>query len=52
MNTTDIVAKLRNLCHVLRDDGITYQEYVNELSHLLFLKMMQETLQEGELPAG
>jgi hypothetical protein len=52
MNTTDIVAKLWNLCHVLRDDGITYQEYVNELSYLLFLKMMQETGQEGELPAG
>ncbi len=52
MNTTDIVAKLWNLCHVLRDDGITYQEYVNELSYLLFLKMMQETGQESELPVG
>lgn len=52
MNTTDIVGKLWNLCHVLRDDGITYQEYVNELSYLLFLKMMQETDQEGELPEG
>lgn len=52
MNTNDIVAKLWNLCHVLRDDGITYQEYVNELSYLLFLKMMQETDQESELPDG
>ena len=52
MNTTDIVAKLWNLCHVLRDDGITYQDYVNELSFLLFLKMMQETNQESELPEG
>ncbi|QDT10761.1 N-6 DNA methylase [Planctomycetes bacterium K23_9] len=50
MNTTDIVGKLWNLCHILRDDGITYQEYVNELSYLLFLKMMQETSQESELP--
>lgn len=52
MNTTDIVAKLWNLCHVLRDDGITYQDYVNELSFLLFLKMMKETDQEKELPKG
>ena len=52
MNTTDIVAKLWNLCHVLRDDGITYQDYVNELSFLLFLKMMQETNQEADLPEG
>lgn len=52
MNTKDIVAKLWNLCHVLRDDGITYQDYVNELSFLLFLKMMKETDQEKELPKG
>ncbi|WDQ17346.1 class I SAM-dependent DNA methyltransferase [Rhodopirellula sp. P2] len=52
MNTNDIVAKLWSLCHVLRDDGITYQDYVNELSFLLFLKMMQETGQESELPDG
>lgn len=52
MNINDIVSKLWNLCHVLRDDGITYQEYVNELSFLLFLKMMKETNQEGDLPEG
>ena len=38
--TRDIVAKLWSLCHVLRDDGITYNEYVTELTYLLFLKMM------------
>lgn len=53
MNTTqDIVAKLWSLCHVLRDDGITYHEYVTELTFLLFLKMMQETEQESILPKG
>jgi type I restriction enzyme M protein len=26
--THDIVQKLWNLCNVLRDDGITYQDYV------------------------
>jgi type I restriction enzyme M protein len=44
MSTTqDIVARLWNLCHVLRDDGITYHEYVTELTFLLFLKMAKET---------
>jgi len=50
--TQDIVAKLWNLCHVLRDDGITYHEYVTELTYLLFLKMMKETEQESQLPKG
>jgi len=50
--TQDIVAKLWNLCHVLRDDGITYHEYVTELTYLLFLKMAQETNRESLLPAG
>ena len=36
MNTQDIVAKLWNLCHVLRDDGITFHEYVTELTFMLF----------------
>lgn len=42
MNNQEIVQKLWNLCNVLRDDGITYQQYVTELTYLLFLKMMQE----------
>ncbi len=48
--TQDIVAKLWNLCHVLRDDGVTYSEYVTELTYLLFLKMMEETGAEGRIP--
>ena len=48
--TTDIVAKLWSLCNVLRDDGITYLQYVTELTYLLFLKMMQETGKETILP--
>jgi type I restriction enzyme M protein len=50
--TSDIVQKLWNLCHVLRDDGITYLQYVTELTYLLFLKMMQETGSEERLPEG
>ncbi|MEW8030272.1 MAG: N-6 DNA methylase [Candidatus Thiodiazotropha sp.] len=50
--TRDIVAKLWNLCHILRDDGVTYNEYVTELTFLLFLKMMQETGREERIPNG
>src|SRR5271166_6115020 len=50
--TRDIVAKLWNLCHILRDDGVTYNEYVSELTFLLFLKMMAETGREEILPNG
>ena len=32
------------------DDGVTYQQYVTELTYLLFLKMMKETGQEDKLP--
>jgi len=46
MSSEEIVAKLWGLCHLLRDEGITYPEYLNELSYLLFLKMMEETRQE------
>lgn len=49
-STTDIVAKLWALCNVLRDDGVTYNEYVTELTYLLFLKMLQETGKEDRLP--
>ena len=48
--TRDIVTKLWNLCNILRDDGITYNEYVTELTYLLFLKMLAETGRESRLP--
>lgn len=51
-STSDIVQRLWNLCHVLRDDGITYHEYVTELTFLLFLKMMNETGADSRLPEG
>ncbi len=50
--TTDIVAKLWSLCNILRDDGVTYNEYVTELTFLLFLKMMEETGHETRLLEG
>lgn len=48
--TTDIVAKLWNLCNVLKDDGVTYTDYVKELTYLLFLKMSEETDTEDRIP--
>lgn len=50
MNNQEIVAKLWNLCNVLRDDGITYHQYVTELTYILFLKMAKETDSEGQIP--
>lgn len=50
--THDIVAKLWNLCNILKDDGVTYHQYVTELTYLLFLKMAEETDQEDKLPKG
>ncbi|EIF6157715.1 TPA: N-6 DNA methylase [Clostridium perfringens] len=52
MNTQEIVGKLWNLCNVLRDDGITYHQYVTELTYILFLKMAKETGAESKLPKG
>jgi type I restriction enzyme M protein len=52
VTTRDVVAKLWNLCNVLRDDGISYQDYVTELTFLLFLKMMQETGREDRIPSA
>ncbi|ANE56965.1 N-6 DNA methylase [Methylomonas sp. DH-1] len=52
MSTQDLVAKLWNLCNLLRDDGVTYHEYITELTFLVFLKMVEETGQEEHIPQG
>ncbi len=52
MNTQEIVQKLWNLCDVLRDDGITYHQYVTEPTYILFLKMAKETGTEKNIPEG
>jgi type I restriction enzyme M protein len=52
MSTQDLVAKLWNLCNLLRDDGVTYHEYINELTFLVFLKMVEETGQDELIPSG
>lgn len=38
MSPADIVQKLWNYSNVLRDDGMSYGDYVGQLTHLLFIK--------------
>lgn len=52
LGTQEIVNKLWNLCNVLRDDGITYHQYLNELTYILFLKMAEETSKEDDITEG
>lgn len=49
MTSNEVVQKLWNLCNVLRDDGITYHEYVTELTYILFLKMSSELENEEKI---
>ena len=42
MTSNGIVQKLWNYCNVLRDDGLSYGDYVEQLTFLLFLKMADE----------
>lgn len=51
MSTQDIATKLWNLCNVLRDDGVTYHQYLNELTYLLFLKLAElRNIEENGIP--
>lgn len=47
---TDVVAKLWDFCKYLRHEGITYGNYIEQLTYLLFLKMAKE--KESDLPKG
>ena len=40
--SSTIVQKLWNYCNVLRDDGVSYGDYVEQLTYLVFLKMADE----------
>jgi len=44
-HSQQIVQKLWNYCNVLRDDGLSYGDYVEQLTLLLFLKMAHERTQ-------
>ena len=40
--SASIIQKVWNYCNVLRDDGISYGDYVEQLTYLIFLKMADE----------
>jgi type I restriction enzyme M protein len=52
MKKDTIIQKIWSLCNILRGDGITFYQYVSELSYLLFLKIAQENGSEKLLPEG
>ena len=50
MSNQEIVQKLWNECNVLRDDGVSYQDYITELTYILFFKMSKEQGEEQDIP--
>src|SRR5207237_7124119 len=55
--SAQIVQKLWSYCNVLRDDGLSYGDYVEQLTYLLFLTMAHERTQppwsqKPIIPAG
>lgn len=42
MNAAALVQRVWNYCHTLRDDGVGYGDYLEQLTYLLFLKMAHE----------
>ena len=42
MSASEIVNKVWNYAHVLRDDGVGYGDYVEQITYLIFLKMADE----------
>ncbi len=45
MNASTLVQKIWNFCHTLRDDGVGYGDYLEQLTALLFLKLAHEYAQ-------
>lgn len=50
MSAQEIANKLWNLCNVLRDDGVTYHQYLNELTYILFLKLSEVKDFKDQIP--
>ncbi|MBK7146720.1 MAG: SAM-dependent DNA methyltransferase [Xanthomonadales bacterium] len=45
MNSSTLIQKIWNFCHTLRDDGVGYGDYLEQLTYLLFLKLAHEYAQ-------
>jgi type I restriction enzyme M protein len=57
VNTSTLVQKVWNFCHTLKDDGVGYGDYLEQLTYLLFLKLAHEYAQppyerDTHIPAG
>lgn len=52
MKRESVVQKIWELCHILRGDGVSYHQYISELTYLLFLKIAEENKSEHLLPHG
>ena len=46
MSTNALIQKVWNFCNTLRDDGLGYGDYLEQLTYLLFLKMAYEYTEE------
>lgn len=50
MATNILVAKIWSFCDTLRDDGLGYGDYLEQLTYLLFLKMADENKEQYKIP--
>lgn len=50
MSAEEIANKLWGLCNILRDDGVTYHQYLNELTYILFLKLSEVREFKEDIP--
>lgn len=50
MTTNNLVQKIWSFCDTLRDDGLGYNDYLEQLTYLLFLKMADENTSKYNLP--
>src|SRR6185295_6182456 len=47
-----IIQRVWNYCNILRDDGVSYGDYLEQLTYLLFLEMADERSREHDLPGS
>ena len=52
MTALALVQKLWNYCNILREDGLSYGDYVEQLTFLLFLKMADEQSKPPSFPVA
>jgi len=49
MSASEIVNKVWNYAHVLRDDGVGYGDYVEPITYLNYLKIVENQMKTGFL---